>query len=85
MMRQSNAANAAEPAAPLTPESRSTEFVAVTGGGETSSAEVLLTTAYALMWIATFVFIYLTWKKQNQIAARLGELDQKLRAAQPKA
>jgi hypothetical protein len=37
------------------------------------------------MWIATFVFIFLTWKKQNQIAAKLGELDQKLRAAQPKA
>jgi hypothetical protein len=85
MMRQSTAANAAEPAAPLTPESRSTEFVAVTGGAETSSAEVLLTTAYALMWIAVFVFIFLTWKKQNQIAAKLGELDQKLRAAQPKA
>lgn len=69
----------------LTPESRSTEFVAVSGGTESTSAEVVLVTAYALMWIAVLFFVFLTWKKQNLLAARLGELHEKLRAAQPKA
>lgn len=69
----------------LTPEGRSTEFVAVSGGAETTSAEVVLVTAYALMWIAVLVFIFLTWKKQNLLATRLVELHEKLRAAQPKA
>lgn len=73
------------PPTPGTPEARSTEFVAVTGGTETTSAEVVLVTAYALMWITALVFIFLTWKKQNQVAARLEELRAKLRVAEPKA
>jgi hypothetical protein len=71
-------------AAPLTPESRSTEFVSVTGGGETSSGEVLLVTAYVLMWAAVAFFIFITWRKQNAIDAKLKELDSRVRAVQPK-
>jgi CcmD family protein len=69
-------------AAPLTPESRSTEFVSVSGGAETTSAEALLVTAYVVMWAIVFGFIFLTWRKQNGIEARLKELDAKVRAAQ---
>ena len=65
--------------APLTPGDRSTEFVAVQGGSEGTSAEVLLVAAYLVMWAILLVFLLLTWRKQNRIEARLSELDAELR------
>ncbi len=50
---------------------RSTEFVAVQGGGETSSAAGLLTAAYILMWLFVFAMIWLTQKKLAGFSARL--------------
>jgi CcmD family protein len=53
------------------PEDRSTEFVAVEGGRETTSAEGLLVTAYFVMWAALLGFIFLTWRRQGKLEARL--------------
>jgi hypothetical protein len=63
----------------LTPADRSTEFVAVQGGTESTSAEVLLVAAYLLMWAILLVFLLLTWRKQSRIETRLSELDGELR------
>ncbi len=64
-----------------TPEDRSTEFVAVQGGNEGTSAEALLVTAYVLMWAALLTFVFLTWRKQGALEKRLAKLDDDLRRA----
>jgi hypothetical protein len=69
---------AAAPPAAGTPEDRSTEFVAVQGGAETTSAEALLVTAYFVMWAALLGFILLTWRRQTQVEARLAGLQGQL-------
>jgi hypothetical protein len=83
-MRSDTAPEAATAGAPLTPESRSTEFVSVTGGTETTSAEALLVTAYVLMWLAVAFFVFITWRKQNSLDSKLKDLDSRVRAVQPK-
>lgn len=60
------------------PESRSTEFVAVEGGPETTSANTLMVVAYAAMWALVFGFLLLSFRRQRQIEQRLGELDRAL-------
>jgi len=62
---------AGAPPAAGTPEERSTEFVAVQGGTETTSAEALLVTAYFVMWAALLGFVFLTWRRQSKLEARL--------------
>ena len=79
MSAQDDRAGAPAAGTPLTPADRSTEFVAVQGGSESTSAEVLLVTAYLLMWAILLVFLLLTWRKQGRIDARLSELDGELR------
>jgi hypothetical protein len=64
---------------PLTPADRSTEFVAVQGGAEGTSAETLLVAAYLLMWAILLFFLFLTWRKQSRIEARIAEIDASLR------
>ncbi|HEX3595555.1 MAG TPA: CcmD family protein [Polyangiaceae bacterium] len=63
------------------PEDRSTEFVAVQGGNEGTSAEGLLVAAYLLMWAALLAFVFLTWRKQGTLERRLAKLDDELRKA----
>lgn len=58
---------------------RSTEFVPVEGGSETTSAEALLVIAYAAMWVAVFLFVWLTSRRQRHIDARLAEVESALR------
>lgn len=60
---------------------RSTEFQPVTGGAESSSAGGLLTVAYILMWLAVFVFVWLTAKRQKSLEKRLTDLDAALKRA----
>ena len=62
-----------------TPEDRSTEFVAVQGGNESTSAEALLVTAYLVMWAALIAFVFLTWRKQGALEKRIEKLDDDLR------
>lgn len=63
---------------PVTPEGRSTEFVAVQGGNDGTSAEALLVAAYALMWVLLLGFVILTWRRQLGIEGRLNTLERAL-------
>jgi hypothetical protein len=56
---------------------RSDEFAPVTGGGEQVDAFGLMVSAYVLMWVILFGFIFLTWKKQAALSTRLDELQKK--------
>ncbi len=67
--------------AELTVQDRSTEFQAVEGGGESSSAGGLLTSAYILMWLVVFVFVWLTARRLKSLDARVDELDHALKKA----
>jgi len=62
------------------PSSRSTEFVAVQGGGETTSAASLLIAAYLLMWGLLFAFVFLSWRRQARVEARINELEKAIAA-----
>lgn len=57
---------------------RSTEFQAVEGGPETTSGELLLVEAYAATWLVVFAFIFVSWRRQARIDARMGELEKRL-------
>lgn len=63
---------------PATPEGRSTEFVAVQGGNDSTSAEALLVAAYALMWVLLLGFVVLTWRRQLGLEGRLNTLERAL-------
>ena len=54
---------------------RPTEFVAVEGGSENMSGEVLLVEAYAALWIILFGFVFISWRRQARIDARVAELE----------
>jgi len=62
------------------PSSRSTEFVAVQGGGETTSAASLLIAAYLLMWGLLFAFVLLSWRRQARVETRISELEKAIAA-----
>lgn len=62
------------------PGSRSTEFVAVQGGGETTSAASLLIAAYLLMWGLLFAFVFLSWRRQARVETRIAELEKAIAA-----
>jgi hypothetical protein len=58
-----------------TPESRSTQFVPVEGGGpETTDAGTFMVAAYMLMWLCTVLFILQTWRKMRVVQTRVEEL-----------
>ncbi len=57
---------------------RSTEFQAVEGGPQTTSGELLLVEAYAATWLVVFAFIFVSWRRQARIDARMGELERRL-------
>ena len=61
------------------PAERETGFRAVTGAeSETTSAAVLLTAAYCILWLLLMVFIALTWKRQRALANQLDSLERSL-------
>lgn len=64
-----------------TAQDRSTEFVPVQGGGETTSAGALLIVAYGLMWAVLIGFILLTWRRQRRLEAKADELGRQLAEA----
>lgn len=61
-----------------TVEDRSTQFVPVEGGQQTTSAEALLITAYVLMWLAVFIFVWLTARRQKALHERLDHIERAL-------
>jgi hypothetical protein len=54
------------------------EFVPVQGGGETTSAELLLVIAYVVMWGLLLAFLGLGWRRQKQLETRLTALERTL-------
>jgi hypothetical protein len=62
------------------PSSRSTEFVAVGAGAETTSAASLLIAAYLLMWGLLFAFVFLSWRRQGRVETRISELEKAIAA-----
>ena len=67
------------------PNSRSTEFRAVEGGGEQTSAASLLVAAYVLMWALVLGFLLLSWRRQGQVETRISELEKALATGGDKA
>jgi len=66
------------------PAQRGTEFRAVEGGAEVMSGETLLVEAYAALWIILFAFIFVSWRRQSRIDARVGELERLVAQGQGK-
>jgi CcmD family protein len=66
------------------PSARSTEFVAVQGGGDTTSAATLLVTAYIVMWALLLGFVFLSWRRQGRVESRISELEKSLASGGPK-
>ena len=67
------------------PSSRSTEFRAVEGGSETTSAASLLVAAYVLMWGLVLGFLLLSWRRQGRVETRISELEKALATGSDKA
>jgi hypothetical protein len=59
-------------------QERSTQFVPVEGGVETTSAGTFLVAAYALMWLCVLVFLLLTWRKTRAAQAQIDKLESAL-------
>lgn len=53
-------------------------YVPVRGGAETRSGELLLVEAYAVLWIILMGWLFMLWRKQSRIHARLDELEKVL-------
>jgi CcmD family protein len=68
------------------PSDRATTFQAVQGAQpEHYSGEVLLVSAYAILWVILFVWIASIWRKGTRLNERLDELEKVLdRAAEGK-
>ena len=66
------------------PSARSTEFVAVQGGGDTTSAATLLVTAYLVMWALLLGFVLLSWRRQGRVETRISELEKAIASGGPK-
>ena len=63
------------------PAQRGTEFRPVEAGDGVASGETLLVEAYAILWVILFAFLFLSWRRQTKIDARMGELERALGAA----
>jgi CcmD family protein len=65
--------------APDPPSDRATTFQAVQGGeAEHYSGEVLLVSAYAIVWVMVLSWVAIMWRKQSAISARLDDLQRVL-------
>ncbi len=58
------------------PETRSAQFVPVSGPDqESTNATTMLVAAYVLFWLLLLAFVWLTWRRQQQIARRLRQVE----------
>lgn len=60
------------------PGDRSTQFVAVEGGGETTSAEAMLIAAYVVLWALLLGVVLLGARRQRALDERLARLESAL-------
>ena len=72
-----------EPKASASPEpgERNTEYRAKEGDGVTQSGAMLMTEAYAAIWILVFVMIVRSMRKQAKLDQRIDELRKDIAAA----
>ena len=68
----------AGPEAPTEPAQRGTEFVAVEGGAEMVSGGTLLVEAYVVLWVILLGFVFISWRRQGKIDARVADLERAL-------
>jgi hypothetical protein len=64
-----------------TAHDRSTAFKPVEGGSEMQSGEKLLVEAYAAIWVILFVLLFLGWRRQQRIDARVASLESAIEKA----
>jgi hypothetical protein len=77
-MSQSENAGAAATATgsgPSSPDDRATSFQAVQGEPEHYSGEMLLVSAYAVLWVIVLAWVALVWRKQAALTVRLDDLE----------
>jgi CcmD family protein len=77
-----------QPPAPAasTVDDRATTFQAVQGGEAPHySGEVLLVSAYAILWVILLGWVAFLWRKQSELNGRLGDLERVLDQAASKA
>jgi hypothetical protein len=63
---------------PTTAEDRATTFQAVQGGTEHYSGEILLVSAYAILWTIVLAWVVFMWRKQRDLTTRLDALERVL-------
>ena len=63
------------PSAATAISGRSAQFVATTGGEETTSAEVLLVVAYLAMWLLVLAFVAISFRRLKRLSDRLDSLE----------
>jgi len=61
-----------------TPNDRATTFQPVQGEAEHYNGEVLLVSAYAIVWVLLLAWVALIWRKQSTLASRLDDLQRVL-------
>lgn len=61
------------------------EFVADEGGADSTDANAMLVAAYMAFWLAVFVFIALSWRRQRGLADRLDRLETALASSRDSA
>ena len=59
------------------PADRATEFTTV-ASGEHYDGSTLMVAAYAAIWVLLMAWIYLLWRKQAMLAARLDGLERSI-------
>lgn len=68
-----------EPTTTLSPSDRATTFQAVQGPQpEHYSGEVLLVSAYAILWALLLGWVATIWRKQSAMSSRVNELEKVL-------
>ena len=64
------------------PSDRSTSFEAAQGSQpEHYNGEVLLVTAYAIVWVLVLAWVALLWRKQSALFARVTDLEREIEKA----
>jgi hypothetical protein len=70
-------------ALPASPQNRASEFVAVSGvEAENTSATTMLVAAYSLFWLLLLGFVWMTWRRQQSLAARLRSIESRIASLQ---
>ena len=83
-MSEPTTTGASETAPAQSPNDRATTFQAVSGPqAEHYSGEVLLVSAYAIVWAVLLAWVALIWRRQSAMRSRVDELERILdRAAE---